>query len=183
MIRFEKRYIPNYISVFRLLLIPLFIYYYFACRDITRAAVTFMVAGASDVVDGFLARRNNWTSNLGKILDPVADKLMQSTVLICLSLDKIIPWFITAVLIGKELLIVLGATRLIKKAHFYVQSGWYGKLAVVLFYAIVIVLMLVKGLSHDLQVVLSSLLIAAMLFALIMYYVKIYRKKTHDINK
>ena len=178
MLKFKKSYIPNYISVFRLCLIPVFLYFYFVQRNITRAVITFAVAGASDVVDGYLARHNNWTSNLGRILDPVADKCMQATVLISLSVDKIVPWWISGILIGKEILMVLGATRLIKKFDTYAQSGWYGKGAVVLFYAVVIVLMLADGLSQVFRTVLSSLLIVAMLFALVMYYKKYYRTKS-----
>ncbi len=183
MIKFEKKHIPNYISVFRLLLIPVFVYLYFLRRDITRAAAVFVLAGISDVVDGFLARHNNWITNLGKILDPVADKCMQATVLISLSIDDIVPWWISAILIGKELLMILGATRLMKKFNIYVQSGWWGKAAVVFFYAVVVVLMLVKTLTHTTQVVLSSFLIVSMLFALIMYYVKIYRKKSQNVHE
>ena len=175
MLSFKKSHIPNYISVFRLCLISVFLYFYFFKRDIISAVVTFLVAGASDVVDGYLARHNNWTSNLGRILDPVADKCMQATVLICLSVDKIIPWWISAVLIGKELLMVWGATCLIKKFNTYAQSGWYGKAAIVVFYAIVVVLMLFDDITLVLKTVLSLLLIFAMMFALIMYYFRVYR--------
>lgn len=178
----KKAYIPNYISLFRLCLIPLFVYFYFGQRSVARAVVTFLVAGASDVLDGYLARHNGWTTNLGRILDPVADKCMQSTVLVCLSIDKIIPWWISGILIGKELLMVLGATRLIKKFHTYAQSGWYGKGAVVLFYAIVVVLMLFDGLDVAARTALSLLMIVAMLFALSMYYVKIYRSNTRSTS-
>lgn len=171
----KKTNIPNYISVFRLCLIPLFVYFYFVKRSIVAAVVTFLVAGASDVLDGYLARKHNWTSNLGRILDPVADKSMQATVLICLSVDKVIPWWISGILIGKELLLVLGATRLIKKFNKYVQSGWYGKSAVVIFYAVVIVLMLNPGLNSLARTLLACLIIAVMLFALVMYYFKMYR--------
>ena len=102
MIGFKKRYIPNYISIFRLCLIPLFLHFYFGQRNMIRAVVTFITAGASDVLDGYLARHNNWTSNLGRILDPLADKCMQATVLISLSLDGIIQWWISGILIGIE---------------------------------------------------------------------------------
>ena len=78
---FKKSYIPNYISVFRLCLIPLFLHFYFVQKNVIRAVITFVVAGASDVLDGYLARHFNWTSNLGRILDPLADKCMQATVL------------------------------------------------------------------------------------------------------
>ena len=174
MVGFKKSYIPNYISVFRLCLIPLFVHFYFGQRNIVRAVITFLTAGASDVIDGYLARRNNWTSNLGRILDPLADKCMQATVLVSLSIDRIIPWWISAILIGKELLLALGATRLIKKFDTYAQSRWYGKGAVVLFYAIVIVQMLAEGLSQTARTSLSSVLIVVMLFALAMYYRKYF---------
>jgi len=176
----KKTNIPNYISFFRLCLIPLFIYFYFGQRSILCAVITFLVVGASDVLDGYLARRNNWTSNLGRILDPVADKCMQATVLISLSIDKIIPWWISGILIGKELLLVLGATRLIKKFNKYVQSGWYGKSAVVIFYAVVLVLMLVPNLSDTARTLLACLIIAVMLFALVMYYFKMYRNTSNN---
>ena len=137
-----------------------------------------MIASVTDWLDGYLARRNNWISNLGRILDPVADKCMQAAVLISLSTDGIIPWWISGILIGKELLMILGATRLIKKFHTYAQSVWYGKGAVVIFYAIVVILMLADTLTDTVRTILASFLIVAMLFALIMYYFKIYRSKT-----
>lgn len=171
---FKKSYIPNYISVFRLCLIPAFLYFYFVQRNIIRAVITFVLAGASDVLDGYLARHFNWTSNLGRILDPLADKCMQATVLVSLSIDGIIPWWISGILIGKEVILALGATRLIKKFDTYAQSRWYGKGAVVLFYAVVIVLMLADGLSQSVRTILSSILIIAMLFALVMYYRKYF---------
>ncbi len=176
----KKTNIPNYISFFRLCLIPLFVYFYFGQRSVVKAVITFLVAGASDVLDGYLARKHNWTSNLGRILDPVADKSMQATVLISLSIDKIIPWWISGILIGKELLLVLGATRLIKKFNKYVQSGWYGKSAVVVFYAVVLVLMLKPDLSATIRTLLASLIIAVMLFALVMYYLKSYRSTSKN---
>ncbi len=179
MIKFKKSDIPNYISVFRLCLIPVFLYFYFEQRNTARAACVFLLAGMSDVLDGYLARRNQWVSNMGRILDPVADKCMQSTVLISLSVDRIVPWAISAVLIGKELLMVLGATRLIKKFNTYAQSGWYGKGAVVLFYAVVVSLMLFD-MGKAVKIILSCLLIFAMFFALTMYYLKTYRSKSTD---
>lgn len=177
MIKFKKQFIPNYISIFRLCLIPVFIYFYWVSRDISKAVASFILAGVSDVVDGYLARHNNWTSNLGRILDPLADKLMQTTVLVCLSIDKIMPWWISVILIGKEVLVMAGATFLIKKIHFYVQSGWYGKSAVVLFYAVIIALMLFDNMSTVYRTILSASLIVAMLFALLMYYTKVFHKK------
>ena len=79
----KLKHIPNVLCVIRILLIFVFIHLAFGGRLYAALAV-FLTAGATDVLDGFLARRNNWISELGKILDPLADKLMQCTVLVCL---------------------------------------------------------------------------------------------------
>ncbi|MBO5682867.1 MAG: CDP-alcohol phosphatidyltransferase family protein, partial [Clostridia bacterium] len=80
-------------SIIRILLVGVFAYTIFCVNPIV-AMIVFLIAGATDVVDGYLARRYNWITDLGKILDPVADKLMQCTAMICLYLKDLIPvWF------------------------------------------------------------------------------------------
>ena len=86
----KLKHIPNVLSVIRILLVFVFVYLVFAGDNLFAAVIVFLVAGATDVVDGFLARKYNWITNLGKLLDPFADKLMQCTVLVCLCLKKII---------------------------------------------------------------------------------------------
>ena len=76
--------IPNILSTIRILLVFVFVFLLFGLNSPVGALIVFLVAGATDVIDGFLARRFNWITNLGKILDPLADKLMQCTVLVCL---------------------------------------------------------------------------------------------------
>ena len=89
--------IPNILSVIRILLVFVFVYLVFVTDNLLAALFVFFLAGATDVVDGYLARRNNWITNLGKILDPFADKLMQCTVLVCLWIKNIVPiWFALA---------------------------------------------------------------------------------------
>jgi cardiolipin synthase len=67
------------------------------------------VAALTDALDGFLAKRFGWTSELGKVLDPLADKLLLLTVFICLSIVGIAPWWLTALVILRDLVIVFGA--------------------------------------------------------------------------
>ena len=74
--------IPNILSIIRILLVFVFLFFLFVLESTYLALLIFLIAGATDVVDGYLARRNNWITNLGKILDPFADKLMQCTVLV-----------------------------------------------------------------------------------------------------
>jgi cardiolipin synthase len=94
----------------------------------------FFFAGATDILDGYLARRNQWITNLGKILDPLADKLMQCTVLICLLIKDYIPLWFVVPFIAKELFFLLISLIVIKRRSVVVASKWYGKLTVCVFY-------------------------------------------------
>ena len=92
----KAKHIPNILSILRLMLVGVFIYTYFNVGKYV-ALTVFIFAGATDVLDGILARKFNWITNVGKILDPIADKSMQITVLICLAVDDfLIPWWLPA---------------------------------------------------------------------------------------
>ncbi len=134
-LKFQLRHIPNVLSIIRILLVFVFLYLALAKEDLIAALIVFLVAGATDVVDGFLARKNNWVSDLGKVLDPFADKLMQCTVLVVLCLKDIIPiWFVIPFFI-KEISTLVAGALVIKKRNVVVVSRWYGKAAVCVFYA------------------------------------------------
>ena len=134
----KLKHIPNVLSVIRILLVFVFVYFVFVGDNLFAAVIVFLAAGATDVVDGFLARRYNWITNLGKLLDPFADKLMQCTVLVCLCLKNIIPlWFVIPFFV-KELATLLIGFIVIKRRNVVVVSKWYGKAAVCLFYATVV---------------------------------------------
>jgi len=133
------KHIPNVLSVIRILLVFVFVYFVFVADNLFAAVIVFLVAGATDVVDGFLARKYNWITNLGKLLDPFADKLMQCTVLVCLCLKQIIPiWFVIPFFV-KEFATLLIGFIVIKRRNVVVVSKWYGKAAVCLFYLTVVV--------------------------------------------
>lgn len=102
--------------------------------EIYWALAVFFLAGATDVLDGYLARRNNWITTLGKILDPFADKLMQCTVLICLLIKDYIPWWFALPFFIKEVCTLLIGSIVIKRRSVAVVSKWYGKMTVCLFY-------------------------------------------------
>lgn len=76
--------IPNLLSLFRLLLVPVLIWSYCVKKDYTGTGWILLLSGVTDIADGFIARRFHMISNLGKILDPIADKLTQVTMLFCL---------------------------------------------------------------------------------------------------
>lgn len=136
--------IPNILSVIRILLIGVFIYTFFEVNEGV-AMIVFLVAGATDVVDGYLARRNNWITDLGKVLDPLADKLMQFTVLICLYIEHIIPiWFVIP-FFAKDLFTLVIGLVVIRRRGIVVVSKWYGKMTICLFYATIVLSVIMRG--------------------------------------
>jgi cardiolipin synthase len=102
------RHLPNLISLFRLALIwP--VAAGLATGRYALALVCFIAAGLSDGLDGFLAKRFRWTSELGKFLDPAADKLLLMTVFIECAWIGLTPWWLAAAAVGRDLMIGLGA--------------------------------------------------------------------------
>lgn len=102
------RHIPNLICLFRIVLIvPLVI----AMREgeHERIIVLFTLAAVSDGLDGYLAKRFGWTSELGRFLDPAADKLLLVTVFITAAWLDIAPWWLTAAAVARDLIIGVGA--------------------------------------------------------------------------
>jgi cardiolipin synthase len=120
--------IPNLLSLIRLLMIPVF-YVLFQRGQMMASLIVFLVAAATDWVDGQIARRYNQISALGKFLDPLADKLMLITVLLCLSWRQMVPQWLVIVLIVKELVLILGGLFIYKKREVVVHSDMVGKVA------------------------------------------------------
>ena len=102
------RHIPNIITFFRLLLIPP-VAWAILREHYATAFWLFTLAGVSDGVDGFLARRFSWQSELGATLDPIADKLLMIVSFYCLSWQGVLPWWLFAVVLARDLIIVGGA--------------------------------------------------------------------------
>jgi len=123
-----KKYIPNIITAVRLLLVPVFIVVFFNC-DIRWAFAVFLFASASDLVDGYLARKWQVVSDFGKLFDPLADKVMQISAVICLAIKGMIPVLPVVIAFAKEGLMLLGGLLLLKKRNFVVYSNTFGKLA------------------------------------------------------
>ena len=131
--------IPNILSAVRLALVVVFALVFFLGGENATlfALIIFIVAGLTDVVDGFLARRNNWITDLGKILDPLADKMMQCTALICLCVANMVEvWFVIPYIL-KEIFMLFGGFAMIHRRRVVVVSNIFGKLAAFIFYAVI----------------------------------------------
>ena len=172
----KMRYIPNILSCIRIALVGVFIYLFFLDypNNVVAALIVFLLAGATDVVDGYLTRRNNWITNLGKILDPFADKLMQCTVLVCMLIKELLPIWLVIPFIIKELVILIGGIFVSKKMSKVVVSNIFGKMTVVFFYAAILTCILARdylALNPWLLYLISGLVLIAAMAALINYVI------------
>jgi len=171
--------------------VPVFVLVYFADANEIKyyAILVYAVAGLSDFLDGFIARKFNAQSKLGKLLDPLGDKLMTFTVLICITVTSTVsrPFLISAVLVFfvKEILMGIGGLVLHKKAHVELPpANFIGKASTFVFYAVFIAIMLFN-IPHFVVVILVYVAIGLALIALAGYiisYIKIMKKRSNTIK-
>jgi len=159
--------IPNILSIIRILLVPLFVTVYFSEIQFSNiyAALVYVVAGVTDMLDGLIARKYNLTSKLGKVLDPLADKLITFTVIICITIDKVIPLWAVVVFAVKELLMGLGGLIIHKKIADVPSSNYLGKSSTVIFFLVCTVLMVFRGIPADVANILIAIAIGFTLIA------------------
>ncbi len=134
--------LPNALSVLRLLGVPLFLWLLLGPQADGWAVVVLMVAGATDWLDGKLARSLDQSSRLGALLDPAADRLYIVATLVAFVLRDVVPLWMVAVLVGREL--VLGVALLVLRAHGWppLQVHYLGKAATfILLYAFPLLLL------------------------------------------
>lgn len=171
------KHIPNMLTVMRLLLVPLFAVTFFLGSPLA-ALPLFLLAGATDVLDGYLARRFRWGSTLGKVLDPVADKSMQCTVLVVLAVANYIPVLLIFPIILKELAQLVCGVLFFRYRHGVTVSCWYGKLAISVFYLAVSLTILLPAAwqgTKILLILLWALTLVSMMGALVAYLIRYAR--------
>lgn len=161
--------IPNLLSFFRLCLIPLFVWLYCIQQNYPATAGILLISGATDIIDGFIARKFHMVSDLGKILDPVADKATQAAMLFCLITRFPLMIIPLALLIVKECYMGITGALVIQKTGTVFGADWHGKAATCLLYTMI----MLHVLWHNIPAVVSNILIAAcvimMLISLILY--------------
>ena len=99
--------IPNLITLGRVILVPV-VFWFLVTGQYKPAFLVFVVAGISDAIDGFLAKRFNWETELGAYLDPIADKLLIVCIFIALGVEGILPSWIVIAVVSRDVLIVIG---------------------------------------------------------------------------
>jgi len=134
--------IPNVLTIIRIILIPVFVVLFFKGQKIAALCV-FCVASLTDMLDGYLARRLNQITDFGKLFDPLADKLMVLTVMVCQTFWGPLPLVAVIIVAVKELVMVLGGVFMLSK-DVVVYSNYFGKAAQVGF-----IFSLILSFFHD----------------------------------
>ena len=175
--------IPNILSFFRLVLIPVIVWLYVGKQDYLWTLLILTLSGVTDIVDGIIARKFNMVSNFGKAFDPVADKLTQMAMLFCLvSRFKymMIPFVL---LVVKE--VVTGITSLvsIKRTGTVKGAVWHGKLTTVSLYSMMAIHIVWFNIPHAISLILVGVCIGIMLMSFTMYSIqniKAIKNKTYE---
>jgi cardiolipin synthase len=172
--------IPNVLSVFRLALVPVFCIIFFSriAHAYPLAALVYLVASVTDMLDGYIARRYHMVTKLGRILDPLADKLMAATALFCIVYASILPMWAFIIFALKECLMGLGAILLYKKVSDVLSANRIGKAATALFFTVCAVLLIFPGISHTAASIMIAAALGLSIAAMIIYlsqYIKVSR--------
>lgn len=125
--------IPNYITFLRILLIPVYLYF-FVQGNILEAALFFSLSAITDFLDGYIARKYNLQSKIGKLLDPLADKLTIVSILLVLIYLDIIPRFISYIILTRELFILLSGIITYIFGLNFINPSFIGKFSIALLY-------------------------------------------------
>ncbi len=174
--------IPNALSFIRIILITPFVAFFVAAKYITNnyipAIIILAISGISDLLDGMIARKFHQESELGKVLDPLADKLTLIAVGVCLIFIQpyVLPLMIIMVL--KDTLMIIGGTIIINKGVIPPKSSWYGKASTFMFYisvGMVVLMEIFKYKNETLSLTVLGVTAGMMIFSLVNYAIIFFK--------
>ena len=172
--------IPNILTYIRILLVPVFVVVYATSRSLSGhiwAIVIVAVSALTDVVDGFIARKYNMITDLGKIIDPIADKAMQFAMIFCVVVRYRLVWILFVIYAVKELVSLAFSSYLFKHGKHISGANWAGKICTVVLYGVMLALIAFPNINSHVVTILIGFSAAFMLLALFVYmsaYVQLY---------
>ena len=174
--------IPNLLSLLRLCMIPLIIWLYCTQKNYALTAVVLVLSGLTDMVDGYIARRFNMVTDLGKALDPVADKLTQASVMFCLLSRFRMMLVPLLLLIFKEVCNGVMSLVVIKKTGKVCGADWHGKVCTWLLYAMMFLHIVWFDISREWTTALISICVIMMTVSFALYMVRNYKMLTKEVT-
>lgn len=168
--------IPNLLSLFRLVLIPIYIVIYLNAKE----AMDYYIAGGilavsclTDAIDGKIARHFNMISTVGKILDPLADKITQVTLIVCLAIRNPVIWVLVGLFVVKESFQLIAGLLTLRKGQMLTGALISGKICTAVLFVSLILMVLLPGLD---QTVIRIITVVDCVFVVIAFigYAKTY---------
>ncbi|WAA11004.1 CDP-alcohol phosphatidyltransferase family protein [Fervidibacillus albus] len=173
--------VPNILSFIRLLLIPIFISLYINAtdeKDYYIASLIILLSGLTDLFDGFIARTFNQITEIGKALDPIADKLTQAAIAFCLTIKYHFIWILITLFVIKELYMGINGLILLRRGKKLDGAQWFGKLSTFIFYVTMLFLVAFPGIEPTIAQLLMGITFIFLLLSFILYipeYNRLYR--------
>ena len=164
--------LPNILSFIRLCLIPVIVWLYLGKQDYLLTGIFVIISGLTDVVDGFIARRFNMISDVGKVLDPIADKATQLTVLILLAISFPLMLIPIAVGVVKEIFMTISGYLVINKCDVVLGAEWHGKLATVWLTVTMALHLVWHEINSAISVVMIGISAGLILLSLVLYAIR-----------
>lgn len=180
--------IPNTLSYIRILLIPVFIYLFFNAtetRDYYWIGLIILLSSMTDLLDGWIARKFNQITELGKVVDPIADKLTQAAIVVCLLFRYPSMWILFALLVIKELFMGINGLLLLKRGKKLDGAKWFGKVSTAVFYVAMGILITFPNLEPGFVIFLMVITGVFLLISFLMYipeFIRLYRKKEDVVH-
>lgn len=170
------------LSLVRLLIIPLIVWFYIEKRKNLIACLLLLVSSLTDIVDGFIARRFDMITDFGKFLDPLADKLTQLSVMACLVTHFKLMLIPLCVLAIKEISALCMRLALFKKTEIVNGAKWHGKLSTVFIVSMVLLHLVWDTIDPVLSASLIFAVTAFMIFSAVMYAVDCVRTYNYSLS-
>lgn len=165
--------LPNILCYIRIIMVPVFLYIYFTAdrqSDYYIATAVVLASGITDFLDGQIARRCNMITDLGRIIDPVADKLMQLAMVVALTLKIKYMWILVLYLVLKEVVTSITGLYVIKKYERRLNGAkWYGKVCTAILYGVMLVLVAFPKIDAKVQNILLAVCAGGLTLAFVMY--------------
>lgn len=174
--------IPNCLSYLRIVLLPFFVVFYLRAEqpaDYLLPAGIILFSAITDLLDGFIARTFNQITELGKALDPIADKLQQAAIVFCLIFRYEYMWAIVILFVVKELFMGINGLILLRRGKKLDGALWFGKVSTAVFYLCMLSLLAFPNMDQNIAAIFMLITAIFLSLSFILYipvFAKLYRE-------
>ena len=177
--------IPNIMGYFRIILIPIFLYTYYnatSAKDYYIVAGIVCISGITDFLDGYVARNFNMITELGKFMDPFADKLTQAALVFCLASRHKLMWYLVGLFILKEGFMAVMGIIMLRRGKKLDGAKWFGKVCTAVLYVVMFILILLPSINDFIA---NNLIIICGIFMLMSFilYIQVFYKMHKSIKQ